>query len=244
MGELKLSALQARALELVRALPQVQLGKERVEGSRAFEEQTKREVTARLNELNVAAAGDVASQSDVPEQLAHKCIEMASFLFAAGAPHDVWRQWCAIAGELFFIAGDRPYSLQLLTISKKTGVEDLASRFGTVELTLYREQAIRSVVTWSRLHQQPTNEANDEVDLLYKRVVDDLTANKTNDLGEAIAKIAEFWLAESGEMTFESGVFPVFEPESNALAAGLTTQGYEVKIQDARIRRYLEAGLA
>jgi hypothetical protein len=241
--ELNLASLYARAMELQKATAEVRLGKERIRGAQKFKDATLAETAAFLRDFASLSQAKDFSEKELAKMIENTCVETASFLFSAGAPADLWRQWCFLAGMSAYFTQDFAYSMQLVVISRTAMEGDWGARLENAKLTSYREQAIQFVMFRRKGGRPPGVSPVDSLDRYYEALLSSLQSGDEKGLSSSINRIAQFWLNETSYGRFEPGIYPVFEPEINAAVAALQTQGIGVELKNARIVNFLQAAL-
>jgi hypothetical protein len=241
--ELSLASVYARAMELQKATAEVRLGKERIRGAQKFKDATLTETAAFLRDFDSLSQSKDFSEKELAKMLENTCAETASFLFSAGAPAGLWRQWCFLASMSSYFARDSAYSMQLAVISRTAIEGDWGARLQSEELKSYREQAIQFVIFRQEGGRLPQLSPIDSLDKHYAALLGSLQSGDENTLSDSINRIAQFWLNETSYGRFEPGIYPVFEPEINAVVAALQAQGVGFKLKNAKIVNFLQAAL-
>jgi hypothetical protein len=169
-------------------------------------------------------------------------LEMASLLFAAGAPHGQWRWWAARAASALLTAGDPRTAACWAAIAHD---EPLMGRLPLAPAPGPRPSA---VVWWlATVHREADLpvEPSDEVDAAWLRLARSIPAADHATTGTALRTITEFWLAEDEDWdAFHPRSYPDFEPELNAAAALAAQSGWEPAGWPPDAREFLEPGLA
>lgn len=235
--------LYERATELAAELDEVPLGKERVRGAKRWAGYTIGEARAFLRDYAGFVAEGPFSAQELANMLANTCIETASFLFSAGAPPDRWRAWCALAADLKLRAGDVQYAMLLAAIARALPAEGAATPMRDAELPVYRDQAIQSILLFAGAREPAPPPVNHPIDDFYAELREAVARGDVPSMSAAVERIARFWMAESSYGRYEGGEYPMFEPEVNAVVAALVARGVELDLPDAKIRRFLQAGL-
>jgi hypothetical protein len=241
--ERELTALHVKAGELIDPVASISLKDERIRGAKRFKDVSLQEITRFLGEFGSLSESDAFSQKELSEMLANACLEMGSFLFSAGAPTKVWREWCSLAGQSLYLAQDFSYSMQLLTIARVDIDTEALARMENAELKSYREQAIQFVIFRPRGHQPPSFSPVHPLDHHYQSLIESLESGNRPGLIRSIDQVVEFWRNETSYGTFEPGVFPVFEPEINSTVSALIMQGFDLEFREAKVKNFLRAGL-
>jgi hypothetical protein len=242
--ELNLNELYKRTLRLSEALSHIPLRVERVRGAKGFKELTLREALAFLKDFESLSQSKEFSQKELGLMLGNTCLEVGSFLFSAGAADDVWREWCSLSGLSFYLGADLSYAMQLLTIARATLDDGIAAALRDAKLQGYREQAVQFIIFRSSKGKMPALPApTHPLDMRYQDLIASMELAPAVDVTGPISRIVEYWLDETSYGTFEPGVFPVFEPEINSSVVALIAQGFALRIQSSRIRKFLCAAL-
>lgn len=241
--ERQLTALHAKAGELIDTVASISVEGERIRGAKDFKDVTLHNITRVLGEFRSLSESDAFSEKELSEMLANACLEMGSFLFSAGAPPKVWREWCSLAGQSFYFAQDFSYSMQLLTIARTDIDTEALARMENAELKSYREQAIQFLIFRPSGHQRPSMSAVHPLDHDYKSLIESLESGNRPNLIRSVNQVVEFWLDETSYGEFEPGVFPVFEPEINSGVSALVMQGFDLEFQEPKVKDFLRAGL-
>ncbi|HXA83761.1 MAG TPA: hypothetical protein VNZ47_01720 [Candidatus Dormibacteraeota bacterium] len=239
--ELSLSATYARALKLNEGSAQVPFGKERIRGAQKFKEATLRETAAFLRDFASLTSGKNFSERELARMLGNSCVETASFFFSAGSSNEIWKGWCYAASEAFCMSQDFSYSMQLAAISGAALGKEMGTILRDAELKSYREQVVQFVIFRQSGGRLPFNLPQGSPDENYQSLLHALRSDNAKTLSSAIESIAQYWLNETSYGIFEPGIYPVFEPEINAVVAALLAQGLILEFTNPRIRKFLEA---
>jgi len=241
--ELSLESLYEQALKLQPATFAVPLGKERIRGALKFKEATLGETVAFLRDFASLAKSNDFSEKELAKMLENTCVETASFLFSAGAPAEGWRQWCSLGSMCSYLAHDPAYSMQLAAISRMPMESDWGDSLRRAKLESYRNQAIQFVIFRPQGIHPPVTTPVDELDKHYEALLNALQPGDERELAESVHLIVRFWLNETSYGRFEPGIFPVFEPEINATVAALLAQGVRLKLDNTKVKTFLQAAL-
>lgn len=177
-------------------------------------------------------------------------IELASLLFAAGAPHPQWRSWASrAAGGLLEAAEARSACVWAVLahdeslIRRMPKAAEPGTRPGDVVWWL--------ATCWPRLPADVASEAprhaapDGSVESAWAALVHSVPAADHATTGRALRRIADFWLDEDEDWDeFHPHSYPDFEPEPNAAAALAARSGWQPEDWPADAVRFLEAGLA
>lgn len=177
-------------------------------------------------------------------------IELASLLFAAGAPHPEWRSWAARAASGLLDDGEIRSACVWAVLARD---ESLIAR-----LPAASEPGTRpgDVVWWLatcgpqgpavRVSEASPHTAPDEsVDSAWAALVHSVPAGDRITTGRALRRIADFWLDEDEDWEdFHPHSSPDFEPELNAAVALAARGGWQPTDWPPDAVRFLEAGLA
>lgn len=240
--ERELTALHSKASQLIETISNLRLEGERIGGAKVFKEATLHEATSFLGDAKSLSKSKAFSERELSEMLGNTCLEMGSFLFSAGAPTEVWREWCSLAGQSFYLAEDLSYSMQLLAIARADIDTKASITMEKAELKSYREQAIQFVI-FRQKSQAPSLSPVHPLDHHYRSLVESLESAHRPNLLRSVDQVVEFWLKETSYGKFEPGVFPVFEPEINSTVSALVIQGFDLEFRDPKVKNFLRAAL-
>ncbi|HEX2211496.1 MAG TPA: hypothetical protein VHG93_27670 [Longimicrobium sp.] len=232
--------LYQRATELAAGLDEVPLGRERVRGARKWAAYSINETRAFLRDYARLSEQGTFSEKELATMLANSMVETGSFLFSAGAPAESWRAWLALAARALPRAGEPGYAMQLAAIARSPD-EDAA--FRDAAPTGFRDQAIQSILFHAGQRQPADPPVNHPLDDRYAELREAVARDDVPAISSIVNRIARFWLDETGYGPFQPHEAPVFEPEINAVVASLTGRGMNLELADAKVRRFLQAGL-
>lgn len=241
--ERELTALLAKAGDLIETVANISLKGERIRGAKRFKDVTVHESSRFLGEFRSLSESEAFSQKELSQMLGNTCLEMGSFLFSAGAPTKVWREWCSLAGQSFYFGEDFAYSMQLLTIARTDIDTEISVRMENAGLKSYREQVIQAVIFRPKGGQPPSLSPLNLLDHHYQSLLEALDSGNRPNLIRSINQVVEFWRNETSYGKFEPGVFPVFEPEINSTVSALVIQGLDLEFRETKVKDFLLAGL-
>lgn len=232
--------LYPRATELAATLHEVPLGKERVRGAKKFSAYSINEARAFLLDYARLSEQGTFSETELAAMLANSLVETGSFLFSAGAPEESWRAWLALAARVLLRARDPGYAMQLAAIARSL---DQDAAFRDAAPTGFRDQAIQSILFDAGRRAPADAPVNHPLDDHYAELREAVARDDVPGISSLVDRIARFWLNETGYGPFQPHEAPVFEPEINAVVASLTGRGMNLELADAKVRRFLQAGL-
>lgn len=198
-----------------------------------------------------AGCDDDAGDPEVRRARIDLCLELASILFAAGAPHPQWRWWASQAAGALLEAGD----VQAAAIWAVIAHDDRLVR----RLPEAPESGVRpGRIVWrlaSRIRPcqddrvgeegAPSEGLADSVDAAWAALARSIPAADHETTGTALRTITDFWLDEDEDwQQFHPGAHPDFEPELNAIASLAHRSGWEPSRLPPDALRFLEPGLA
>jgi hypothetical protein len=240
--ELNLTSLYTRALLLNEAAATVRFGAERIRGAKRHKASTLNEINRFLKDFPSLIASQSFRARELYEMLGNTVVEASSYLFSAGAPDESWRAWAELAGEIFFFGEEYAYAMQLLTIARSAMPTEFSAALSSTKLSAYRDQVVRFIIFGPTTSTPPSAEPVNDLEELYQTLARAYQAHDEAALSQSVESIVRYWLAETSYGTFEPGIFPVFEPEINAVAAALLVQGFNLLL-NKRVRTFLRAGL-
>lgn len=178
------------------------------------------------------------------------CLELASLLFAAGAPHPQWRWWATQAAGALLGYGDPQSCAVWAVVAHDDG---LVRRLPEAPEPGSRPERVvwwlacaslpgRAGAGWAGA---PGEEPKDSVDAAWVALLRSIPAADHATTGSALRTITDFWLDEDEDWeAFHPHYYPDFEPELNAAVALARRSGWEPAGWPSDALRFLEPGLA
>ncbi|MFH9399253.1 hypothetical protein ACH4JS_05625 [Streptomyces sp. NPDC017638] len=169
-------------------------------------------------------------------------LEISSFLYAAGADHNSWRAWSALAAWGSALQGDVPGAVPYAVLSGSW------KHFGAFEVTGAHESLSSEVVRNLAFGTGKPMAGPGRVDEADKAWLTLATAIPRSDHArceESLQTLADFWTEEDEEWDlFEPRGYPCFDPWVCAAAALARESGYRPRGLSRDARRFLDPGLA
>lgn len=240
--ERELEALYQQAHLLTRALPSVRFGPERIRNSIPYVQSIVTDAEATMSDFPASWDPKLFSQAERAEILGQTCLRVTSLLFSAGAETASWREWCALSGQLIRLARDPATAMQLLTIARILPDDERLIPLVHERLPARRAQIIQEIIFGSPTVDLSSSAASDDPTAAYEGLLRKLRANQLSGVTQEIARIVEFWLAETQYGEFEPGAYPVFEPEVNAVVSCLSMRGVRLAFGET-VHQFLRAAL-
>jgi hypothetical protein len=181
----------------------------------------------------LSQAGDVAHIQPL-------CLELASCLYDAGAPHRAWRFWSGLAG-LGLVLSDRPADAcaYLVLAEQWDSVGALTSGPAPAGGPLPR-RAVWALAAGTPLDPDPV----DDVDRPWTELADAVPIGDHKQASRALRDLADFWIGEDEDWnTFAPRSYPSFEPEVCAAAAIARRHGITPAEVPDDVMLFLEPGL-
>lgn len=171
-------------------------------------------------------------------------LEMMSCLYAAGAPHPVWRRWSALAAFGMVLSNQYLSSCPYLVLAGEWScVRALAGH--PVEVSDSMELRTTWALATGQRERNFLPDRIDDADAPWMTLLDSIPAGDFGRTEASLRELAEFWILEDEEWeVFEARSYPVFEPEVCAVAAVARHRGYRTEHLPDDVMRFLEPGLA
>ena len=183
-------------------------------------------------------------ERELSRMLGNSSLEIATLLYSAGEDNEKWRWWCYHSGICMMLASDYLYGIQLVSISRNYNLfGDEKEMIENTKCSNFREEVIKWLFFLKNPDCYPKKEPKDELDVLYKNLVDSIGVRDSERIDKNIYAIVEYWIEETGNIKYEEGRSPVFEPEINSVVANLIRTGYHPKIERKNILKFLQAAL-
>jgi hypothetical protein len=211
------------------------------------------EIYRHATEINrYVEAPDDGGDEEVTRARTDLCLELASLLFAAGAPHPQWRWWASQgAGALLDVGNAQSAAVWALVAHD----DDLVGRLPKAPGPGSQPERI----VWWLASAPPSGDSHgahesgsqsdgpddDDVDAAWVTLLRSIPAADHRATGSALRVITDFWLDEDEDWEqFHPHFYPDFEPELNAVAALARRSGWEPSEWPPDALRFLEPGLA
>lgn len=171
-----------------------------------------------------------------------RALELASYLYAAGAPHPQWRRWAAITAMGLALQGQ---FVDAGTYAAVAGEWDLIVRMRS----LPPGRSSMPAQLWPLLTGEPSLEMpidGDDLDQGWYCLVEAIRIGDHARSERALREIVEWWWEEDeGDwVNFHPYSYPDFDAPVCAAAAVAKRHGYVPRDLSPDVRRYLDAGLA
>lgn len=169
--------------------------------------------------------------------------ELASFLYAVGEEHSVWKHWISLTSFAYFLSRDIYRSLQYAALGGEWNfLHDLPQK------PLQTKQ-VADQVTYLLLSNSlgiDKLEAKDTYDLAWLELAEGCLTNKPAMIESSAKDIVDFWIAETGEQwrTFYYGRYPVFETPICSVVAWACHRGFKSCSLTSDQQLFLGVGLA
>jgi hypothetical protein len=166
-------------------------------------------------------------------------VEMASFLYAAGAHAAAWRVWSGLAGHGFLLLDQPVTACAYLVIG---GEWQTLGEFGAVP----EKGSPGGRTLWRIVTGAPNPGEPSDTDATWYHLAEAIPAEDWPRVDHALTEIAAFWIGESeddGWDFYRPHYAPIFEPEVCAAAAVAVRRGYSSDNLNDETKRFLEAGL-
>lgn len=189
-----------------------------------------RELTALQGSEKVGSGSDLA-------------LEVASYLYSAGAPHPDWRHWTGLAAFGHLFQGEYVRACPYLVLAGEWQCLAALRAVPPGRRSASAEALWRLAVgELSELRWPDDDTENDG----WCELLVALPAGDQQRIGAALDAMATFWLDEyEGDWeVFHPRSAPDFEPEPCAAAAIARRSGYSPAGLRGEVRRFLEPGLA
>ncbi len=172
---------------------------------------------------------------------AYLALQTSSTLYAAGAPHELWRHWAGLSAFGYLLDGQYGKACPLLVLAGEW--DCLASLRGAAP----GRCAPPTEAIW-RLAVGEIDEPRwpDSGEAGWRDLLAALRAGDQSEMDAALNEIVAFWILEGeGDWElFHPGYAPDYGPEPCAAAALAKRAGHEPAGLRADVARYLDAGLA
>lgn len=234
-----LRALVAR--ELVALRPPT--GTERRRGARAHARALINAVNEDLDEIDLAHRQREGRLQDSAASVAELALELASFLYAAGATHASWRRWASLSSFGLHIAGDAASALCYAALAGERAYLDILSTDRTPPRQI-ADFVLSHVIGAVGADALP--KATDDVGRAWLSLALSIPGKDHVRTAEALGVLARDWVQMTdGEWTvYAYRAFPLFEPAMCAAAALAARTGFTGAGLGEVERRALEPGLA
>ncbi|MFI9460367.1 hypothetical protein [Streptomyces xiamenensis] len=179
---------------------------------------------------------------DDPVFYAHELsLEITSYLYAAGAEVDIWREWSLLSSWGSEVRGD---STEMVAYAVLGGRWDHL-RGQSIDVD---GQSLPGAVVWSMVvgaDSPVLPECVDEVDEAWVRLAVGARCGDHGQTEASLRKLCEFWMMEDEEWDlFEPRSYPCFDPYLCAAVLLARHGGYQPKHLSAEIRCFLGPGLS
>jgi len=167
--------------------------------------------------------------------------ETTSLLYAAGAPHPVWRHWAGLTSLGRILGGDRMDGCLHAVLGAEWGY---AERLGTGDPP---RAPLSMRVVWRLAAGGPGDpgaDPSDEVDEAWLTLLSSVPAADHGRTEAALRSLAEFWMEEDEDWRrFHPRSYPDFQSDVCAAAQLARRRGYAPRDLDEDALEYLEPGL-
>jgi hypothetical protein len=177
------------------------------------------------------------------EYLDDYLIDLMSLLYAAGAPHEVWRRWSSLVSFEQGLA-HRHYSAAVYAA--------LGGEWAFIEqmpATPTESTDFEKKIIWHLLGKSDSVPAldikGDPLARAWLRLAQSIPRSDHKQTESSIKAIADFWLEELGDTWdhYEPDAYPTFHPPACAAAAIARRRGYTPQKLSSNQYRFLEPGL-
>ncbi len=169
-------------------------------------------------------------------------VEVASLLYAGGAPAAVWRHWCGLAGHGLALLDRRRAACAFLVLGGQwavlAGFRDAPPGAGAPDALALWQIAVAPAAA----DELPDT---DDMDRAWLELIEAIPAADHKAVDRALTELAVFWIGEGDDDwdRYRPRVAPIFQPEVCAAAALAIRHGYRPGQSDEDVRRFLEPGL-
>jgi hypothetical protein len=173
-------------------------------------------------------------------------LELASLLFAAGAPHPQWRWWAAQAANTLLAEGSAQSAAVWAVVAHDNSL--LTHLPMAPEPGSHPARVVWWLATASAMRAPAQPRLVDEFDdfnAAWASLVYSIPARDHVVTGRCLREITDFWISEDDDWrNFHPRSYPDFEPELNAAAALARSSGWEPRAWPEDAVCFLEAGIA
>ena len=211
------------------------------------------QVQAELAEIDrkVEQAADPGREDGPRRARVDLCLELASILYSAGAPHRQWRWWAGRAARALMEYGEIARSAVWAVLA---GDDDLLDQLPSPpDPGRSPERVVWSVARRTRPGHTADGDVraaagtppDDPLDAAWTALTHSVPAAEHPVTDRALRTIADFWLEEDDDWeVFHPGFHPDFDPELNAAVALARRSGWQPQSWPDDALRFVDAGLA
>jgi hypothetical protein len=170
-------------------------------------------------------------------------LEVASYLYSAGAAHPEWRHWAGLAAFGYLRQGEYVKACPYLVLAGEWSCLEALWAVTPGRRSPAAEAVWRLAVGEPDALSWPDGDPNDEG---WSELLAAIPAGDQERIDAGLDAVATFWLDEyEGDWeVFHPRSAPDFEPEVCAAAAIARRSGYRPTRLSGDVRRFLEPGLA
>ncbi|MEH1804753.1 hypothetical protein [Nostoc sp.] len=186
----------------------------------------------------------IYNEEEACSNITEAVLELTSFLYSAGAEHQIWRRWSSLTAFGMFLTAEIHQAAQYAVLG---GEWEFLKVLPAKPLT---SQEVSERVLWTLVISQadpnlPNTETDSEDDA-WLHLAKSIPAQDHRNTEAALKTIADFWMEElEGEwINFHLGSYPDFHTPACAVAALARHYGFTPISITPEQYSFLEAGLA